>query len=812
MTNEELLQAYVAGNEAAFTELVEACLPIAYRYASRELGDHQQAEDVCQIVFSSLAGLGKRSAEIRSVSAWVFASTRRQIALMIRKESRRRKREQTAAELADVEETGLDLEVVLPSLRASLAELPRRDQNALFLRYYEGQSFRQVGDSLGIREHAAQKRVHRAVERLQGLLSARGVTSIGSLLGAQLFTAGASEMPVGLSTTIASQAIRQPIVAIGGVGAFLSSALFKGMLALGGIVLLVVWPLVKKGELTDSENTLTAPTDSTGSLLSNLESLAANAEGFAIDDIERIYQLAPTPREAALVRLISYLEDKSEEAYLVDLFQRWTRLDPQRNANAIVTLIRSIDSGDARQTLLAPMLDIPLHVWASKGREAAFTWVLNLPRTDYAEAFAHESLLRYLVGLPDLKAAYQLLTSRGLVRSGMIDLLAEALVALPPSDALRLLDQWEEDRSQLMPSERERNDLQFRHEAGDTKRKLMAAVVPRLYSRDTEAVVAWLEALPSARNADELSLQVIRHWAGASPESAVQWVTTLPEPASEPTLQALLEGWSDTAAQAALDWGMMQPIVSQDMLREPLRALIEHSGVDLAKEWLDKQGSRLEEASLFVDIASALPPLVASRWAEELTQIDHKTTVLRQAFYRFGQQDMAAGRQELAAYERVPPEVIEAFALGVFVSHGRKALTGLTAVMDGDAAIEESLAAAEVTLLGSIRPSLAYSMVRARPPGDSRDRLVTRLLEATRYRSLEDSDDAEQWAMELLTGATKADAIKEIKEARVTLKNQLEGIEIPQVGKLDFANQSLSELEAYLATLARIPSRAFKRK
>ena len=45
MTNEELLLAYQSGDEAAFTALVENCLPFAYRYAQRELSDHQQAEE-----------------------------------------------------------------------------------------------------------------------------------------------------------------------------------------------------------------------------------------------------------------------------------------------------------------------------------------------------------------------------------------------------------------------------------------------------------------------------------------------------------------------------------------------------------------------------------------------------------------------------------------------------------------------------------------------------------------------------------------------------------------------------------------------
>ena len=50
----------------------------------------------------------------------------------------------------------------------ALARLGETDRNAILLRYFEQQSLRDVGLSLGLSEEAAKKRVARALEKLNG--------------------------------------------------------------------------------------------------------------------------------------------------------------------------------------------------------------------------------------------------------------------------------------------------------------------------------------------------------------------------------------------------------------------------------------------------------------------------------------------------------------------------------------------------------------------------------------------------------------------------------------------------------------------
>ena len=67
-------------------------------------------------------------------------------------------------------------EHIAPHLDAALGELSEPDRDALLLRYFERKSAREMAQTLGTSEDAAQKRVSRAVERLREFFAKRNVT------------------------------------------------------------------------------------------------------------------------------------------------------------------------------------------------------------------------------------------------------------------------------------------------------------------------------------------------------------------------------------------------------------------------------------------------------------------------------------------------------------------------------------------------------------------------------------------------------------------------------------------------------------
>ena len=73
-----------------------------------------------------------------------------------------------------------------PQLDEALARLGETDRNAILLRYFEQQSLRDVGLSLGLSEEAAKKRVARALEKLRRTLSRHGAEISAAALAAGL--------------------------------------------------------------------------------------------------------------------------------------------------------------------------------------------------------------------------------------------------------------------------------------------------------------------------------------------------------------------------------------------------------------------------------------------------------------------------------------------------------------------------------------------------------------------------------------------------------------------------------------------------
>ena len=93
-----------------------------------------------------------------------------------------------------------------PHLDTALGELNEPDRDALLLRYFERKSAREMAQTLGTTEDAAQKRVGRAVERLRQFFAQRGVTVGASGLVVLLSANAVQAAPAGLAVTISTAA------------------------------------------------------------------------------------------------------------------------------------------------------------------------------------------------------------------------------------------------------------------------------------------------------------------------------------------------------------------------------------------------------------------------------------------------------------------------------------------------------------------------------------------------------------------------------------------------------------------------------
>src|SRR4051812_10729561 len=205
----QLLQEYAReGSERAFGELVRRHIDLVYGTALRVVGgDRLLAEDVAQGVFVDLARKAGELPRDVVLAGWLYRHTSFTASKAVRTEQRRRNRERIAAELSAVEENVENVwQQIAPRLDECLNALKAEDRDAIVLRFLKHEDLRNVGAALGISEDAAQKRVSRALERLRGILSGKGIGISAAVLTAAMESQTAAA-PVALISSVTAASI-----------------------------------------------------------------------------------------------------------------------------------------------------------------------------------------------------------------------------------------------------------------------------------------------------------------------------------------------------------------------------------------------------------------------------------------------------------------------------------------------------------------------------------------------------------------------------------------------------------------------------
>jgi RNA polymerase sigma factor (sigma-70 family) len=210
MQDMELLREYVSQkSDAAFAALVSRHVSMVYSVAMRHVSNPHQAEEITQAVFIILAKKASHLSQGTLLSGWLFHTARLTAANFLRTEKRRANREQEAYMRSNLNETDAEeWKQVAPLLDEAIAGLGEKDRNAIVLRYVEGKNLQEVGLALGASEDAAKKRVSRAVERLRGFFSKRGVMLSATALAGMIAANAVQAAPDGLTPTITAAAVK----------------------------------------------------------------------------------------------------------------------------------------------------------------------------------------------------------------------------------------------------------------------------------------------------------------------------------------------------------------------------------------------------------------------------------------------------------------------------------------------------------------------------------------------------------------------------------------------------------------------------
>jgi RNA polymerase sigma factor (sigma-70 family) len=193
MKDAQLLKEFAdERSEGAFRTLLDRHLPLVFGTARRITQNESLTEEIAQTVFLLLARKAESLSRESILSGWLYRTTRFVSMRAIRAEQRRKNREETAITMHLQTGPEHSWDSIAPRLDDALGRLAESDRRALLLHYFEGRNPAEIGEALGVKEHAARKRINRAAEKLRTILSRRGTAVTASVLAARTFARGIS--------------------------------------------------------------------------------------------------------------------------------------------------------------------------------------------------------------------------------------------------------------------------------------------------------------------------------------------------------------------------------------------------------------------------------------------------------------------------------------------------------------------------------------------------------------------------------------------------------------------------------------------
>jgi RNA polymerase sigma-70 factor, ECF subfamily len=176
-SDEALIAKIASGNRLAMQVLYARHHARVYRFLLRQVGNDALAEDLISEVFLSVWRQAHRFEARSAATTWLLAIARYKAIA----ELRRRPKESSQEETAEISDTADDPEVALQSkhraeiLRRCLTRLSAEHREIVDLVYYHEKSVQEVSDIVGIPGNTVKTRMFYARKKLSELLAIRGI-------------------------------------------------------------------------------------------------------------------------------------------------------------------------------------------------------------------------------------------------------------------------------------------------------------------------------------------------------------------------------------------------------------------------------------------------------------------------------------------------------------------------------------------------------------------------------------------------------------------------------------------------------------
>ncbi len=172
-SEEQLMLAYVRGDQAAFRELFSALAPVLLRVMMRYVGRPADAQDIVQQTFLQLHRARFDFKADTRLRPWVLTIAYNLARDLLRQRGRRPETNVDDVVLADPRGhagTATDSAETKAEVRAALARLPRDQREVIELHWFEEFSFPEIASMVGAAPGAVRVRAHRGYEALRKTL------------------------------------------------------------------------------------------------------------------------------------------------------------------------------------------------------------------------------------------------------------------------------------------------------------------------------------------------------------------------------------------------------------------------------------------------------------------------------------------------------------------------------------------------------------------------------------------------------------------------------------------------------------------
>lgn len=195
----ELLGAYALGDEQAFELLVKRYFGLVHAVVLRRLRDPSLAEEAAQSIFIILAHKARKLSSSVHLRAWLLKTARFVCNDVLKSQRRRQEHEEALSfDVTELSASNGDDGQARELVEQALLSLSAMEQACVMARFYEGRSFKETGDILGLSEDGAQKKVSRSLEKLRLYLSKRGIKLSDVALSGWLWTYRVPPVPTEL--------------------------------------------------------------------------------------------------------------------------------------------------------------------------------------------------------------------------------------------------------------------------------------------------------------------------------------------------------------------------------------------------------------------------------------------------------------------------------------------------------------------------------------------------------------------------------------------------------------------------------------